>query len=175
MRSRNRFGNLTCFAAFAAVLLALGACSRGPGADAASETERLLQTDREFARTSVERGMAEAFRAFLHEDAIIFRRGGEPIRGRDAIYDHLASDGGDFVLEWDPQDGEASRSGNLGWTWGIYTVSSTDSLGNPQMSYGKYVNVWKKNRAGEWKVLIDIGNPSPPPDTSGTKEPKGQS
>jgi ketosteroid isomerase-like protein len=150
-------------AALAAGLLALGACSRGSDKEVDAETAKLLQTDRDFARASVERGMAEAFRAFLYEDAIIFRRAAAPIRGRDAIYDYLASNGGDFVLEWEPQEGESSRSGDLGWTWGVYTVSSTDSTGAPQKSYGKYVNVWKKDRAGEWKVLLDIGSPSPPP------------
>jgi ketosteroid isomerase-like protein len=170
MPPQNRFANPLRLASVAAILLALGACSRGPGGDDAAETNRLLQTDREFARASVDYGMAEAFRAYLHEDAIIFRRGAQPIRGRDAIYDDLASSGGDFVLEWDPQEGKASRLGDLGWTWGVYTVSSTDSLGIPQVSYGRYVNVWKKDRAGEWKVLIDIGNPSPPPDAPRTTE-----
>lgn len=168
MYSRNRLANPACFAAIAAILLALGACSRGPDADVDAETNRLLQADRDFARASVDYGMAEAFRAYLHEDAIIFRRG-EPVRGRDAIYDHLASDGGNFVLEWEPQEGKSARLGDLGWTWGVYTVSSTDSLGIGRISYGRYVNVWKKDRAGQWKVLIDIGTSAPPPGTSGTK------
>lgn len=35
--------------------------------------------------------------------------------------------------------------------------------GEESMSWGKYVNVWKKNADGEWKVVADIGNDSPPP------------
>ena len=35
--------------------------------------------------------------------------------------------------------------------------------GEESMSWGKYVNVWKKNADGERKVVADIGNDSPPP------------
>ena len=174
MYSRNRFAKPVHVAAVAAILLSLSACGGGPDADVDAETNRLLQTDREFARASVDYGMADAFRAYVHEDAIVFGRDAQPVRGRDNIYDHLASSRRNFKLEWEPQEGKSARLGDLGWTWGVYTVSWTDSLGIPQVSYGRYVNVWKKDRAGEWKVLLDIGSPSPPPSTSQTDKQKGQ-
>jgi len=33
----------------------------------------------------------------------------------------------------------------------------------PTVRYGKYVNVWRKQKDGKWKVIVDLGNPSPPP------------
>ena len=49
----------------------------------------------------------------------------------------------------------------MGWTWGKYIMTSTDSEGNPVTRKGKYLNVWKKQNDGLWKVVVDIGNVEP--------------
>jgi ketosteroid isomerase-like protein len=56
-----------------------------------------------------------------------------------------------------------AKSGELGWTWGTYELHTKDADGKPVIRYGKYVNVWRKQKNGEWKVIVDLGNPSPPP------------
>jgi ketosteroid isomerase-like protein len=57
-----------------------------------------------------------------------------------------------FVLRWEPLGAEVS--GNLGYTYGLYRSSN---------GYGKYVSVWKKQRDGSWKIVVDAGNTSPAP------------
>ena len=48
----------------------------------------------------------------------------------------------------------------MGWTWGIYTITfQTDS--GEVTGQGKYLNVWKKDAEGNWRVLIDMGNQNP--------------
>jgi ketosteroid isomerase-like protein len=86
------------------------------------------------------------------------------VRGRDSIYELMKTGDADYVLDWTPRSAEVAQSGELGWTWGEYTVSAKSEDGVPTESWGKYVNVWRKNSAGEWKVIADIGNNSPPPD-----------
>ncbi len=68
-------------------------------------------------------------------------------------------------MAWEPQKGEVAQSGDLGYTWGKYTVETKDKDGKPVKSHGKYLNVWKKQANGSWKVVVDIGNKSPSPDT----------
>ena len=68
-----------------------------------------------------------------------------------------------YVLAWTPQEGEVAGSGDFGYTWGTYTSSVPDSTGAVKKSYGKYLNVWKKDARSNWKVLVDTGNQSPPP------------
>ena len=61
---------------------------------------------------------------------------------------------------WQPQVGEVAASGDGGWSGGQYQVvvdgENTDT--------GKYLNIWKKQPDGTWKVRLDIGNQRPKPE-----------
>jgi len=129
----------------------------------AIEEERasLLRTDREFSQASAEHGAAEAFRLYLAENALQLPARQEPVRGRENIFNSMKSAGDDYTLTWEPVEGDVAQSGEMGYTWGKYTLSSIDDFGAVKKSYGKYLNVWQKDADGAWKVLIDIGNQSP--------------
>lgn len=129
----------------------------------ADETERLLDTDRSFAVASLQHGAAEAFRMFLHDDATMFTTGSVPIKGRDFIYKRMKSSGDGAVLQWTPRAAEVSASGDLGWTWGDYVMIETGKEGE-RRAFGYYVNVWKKDDDGQWKVVADIGTEAPAPE-----------
>lgn len=61
-------------------------------------------------------------------------------------------------IAWTPQFADVAASGELGYTWGNWTLNLPDTN-----YYGKYFTVWKKNNIGEWKVVLDGGNSSPAP------------
>jgi ketosteroid isomerase-like protein len=126
--------------------------------DAAAE--RLLQVDKEFAQASEAKGAQEAFALFLAEDAMQLPGGAQPVFGRKAIVESMGSG---YVLKWEPKKAEVAKSGELGWTWGTFELHMKDGEGKPVVRYGKYVNVWRKQKDGKWKVIVDLGNPSPPP------------
>lgn len=145
------------------VVLTSFGCGQQSEVNVVEEMEALLRTDREFAATSVAKGAAEAFNAYLLDEAVMLSNGRSPVHGRDAIYNVMKGSQGDYTLDWKPVAGEVSTSGDMGYTWGEYTVSTVDAEGVVQKNYGKYLNVWKKNSEGKWRVLVDIGNESPPP------------
>jgi len=150
----------------AAAVVVVG-CENREKTGVKDESAQLLQADREFAAASVEHGAADAFRMYLDDNATMFSEGRNPVRGRESIYEIMKAGDGAYVLEWTPLEAEVARSGELGWTWGEFVVKARGKDGRESLSWGKYVNVWKKNTAGEWKVVADIGNESPPPgDTS---------
>jgi ketosteroid isomerase-like protein len=132
--------------------------------DPTKELESLLATDREFAAASVARGASEAFREYLLEDALQLPANSMPIRGRENIYAEMKKGGEGYVLKWEPREGEVAASGDLGYTWGIYTVEvrSVEGRdgGQAKIRSGKYLNVWKKDDRGRWRVLVDTGNPN---------------
>jgi ketosteroid isomerase-like protein len=140
------------------ILIAVGCQTK---IDVEKENAQLLQTDIEFSKKSVEVGAAEAFKLYLADSAIELPAGGEPVMGGDSIYSEMK--GGHYVLQWEPRKAEVSTSGDLGYTWGTYTLTTEDKAGQKKTSYGKYLDVWKKQSDGSWKVLIDIGNQSPAP------------
>ena len=62
-------------------------------------------------------------------------------------------------LEWTPLDAWGSRGGDLGVTTGTWKFTGPPP--GATVVTGRYVTVWRKNAAGQWKGLIDIGNPDP--------------
>lgn len=126
------------------------------------ETAALLETDARFAATSLEVGMGEAFFRFMAPDGMLLRPGEGPVRGLQTIKDRMTGRT-DILLSWSPQRAEVSASRDLGYTWGVYTVERTTPQGPARIGSGKYLNVWRKQPDGAWKVLIDIGNEDPSP------------
>ena len=117
--------------------------------------EELLQADQAFAQASLDHGAAEAFRRYLTADALSLAHAQVPLTGRAAI---TAAMEGDYTLAWEPQHAEVARSGELGWTWGTYSVVLADG---EVSSRGKYLNIWRKNAGGQWRVAVDMGNLNP--------------
>ncbi len=142
-------------------MLVCSACQ--PQTDPEQEKARLLQTDRDCAAASVEVGFVEAYYRYLAEEATVMPPGQNPLSGREDIYATWTEEAGDDLLEWEPQDGSVSQSGDLGWTWGNWVFTTTDEEGQSQRSYGKYVFIWKRV-AGDWKIVANIWNDSPEPE-----------
>ena len=61
-------------------------------------------------------------------------------------------------LNWHPTKIGVARSGELGYSTGVYEMSFKDPSGKTVNDRGKYVTVWKKQSDGSWKVLNDIFN-----------------
>jgi ketosteroid isomerase-like protein len=53
---------------------------------------------------------------------------------------------------------EVARSGDLAYQRGTYVLSAQDDKGKLTQSTGKFVVVWKKQRDGKWRAIIDIDN-----------------
>jgi uncharacterized protein (TIGR02246 family) len=54
---------------------------------------------------------------------------------------------------------EVSKGGDLAYTQGTYTMTSTDpKTKRPITEKGKYVTVYKKQSDGSWKAIEDIAN-----------------
>ena len=105
--------------------------------------------------------------------------------GHDAFISHFADDGvevvdgGDFnnkaamrkqppwadgtTLTWTPIKAEMASSGDMGYTYGNYIYTARNKDGKVTTSYGKYTSIWKKQKEGQWKVVVDMGNASPDP------------
>jgi ketosteroid isomerase-like protein len=72
-------------------------------------------------------------------------------------------------LTWSPVHVDVSESGDLGYTFGNYEFRSVGKDGKPAIEHGKYTTIWKKQKDGHWKVVLDMGNSSPEPKDSGSR------
>jgi len=137
--------------------------------DTEAEKALLLKTDIAFSEESVAKGSREAFHEYLDEEALMLPADSQPVFGREEIY-KIMSGGSNPVLTWEPVKAEVSKSGDLGYTWGRYKSLREGSDGTIMTEYGKYLNVWRKQSDGTWKVLVDMGNSNPMPKDMKGKE-----
>lgn len=126
--------------------------------DVERERSALLEADIAFAEATAERG-ADGWVSYFAEEGVMFRPGGAVV-GRDSIRAMVTAWFADdaFALTWEPTHAEVSTSGDLGFTYGRYRSTGSDSEGNEVIGMGSYVTIWRK-QDGRWLVALDIGNP----------------
>jgi ketosteroid isomerase-like protein len=117
----------------------------------------IIQAEKNFAAMAAEKGIEAAFTFFAAKDAVIKRGNDSLIFGRAAI-SNFYSDVlyTKVVLKWSPDFTDASESGDLGYTFGKYTLQLKDKDGKIiQESTGVFHSVWKKQPDGSWKFVWD--------------------
>lgn len=124
----------------------------------AAREDVLIQADKDFAKAAAARG-AEGFLSFFAADAAILPKSGAPITGTDALgaafRETWAQPG--YSLRWTALKAELARSGEIGYTYGTYERKRMVN-GKPVTETGKYVTIWRRQRDGKWKVIVDMGN-----------------
>jgi uncharacterized protein (TIGR02246 family) len=83
------------------------------------------------------------------------------MNGKDAIRAGVKQAFADrnFALSFVPAEVEVSRSGDLAYTRGVYTMTLTDTASTrPVTAKGKYVVVYRKDQSGAWVAIHDINN-----------------
>jgi ketosteroid isomerase-like protein len=123
----------------------------------------LLKVDAEFSQAAQTLGIAEAFVRYADPSATMLPAGENAITGHEAVRKQFADLPAGSTLVWKPYQADAATSGDLGYTLGTYELRTTDKDGKPVVRYGKYCSVWKKQKDGGWKWVVDVGTPSPPP------------
>ena len=62
------------------------------------------------------------------------------------------------AISWKATKVEVAKSGDLAYVSGTYEETMTDASGKPVKDRGKYVEIFKKQADGTWKVVADIWN-----------------
>jgi ketosteroid isomerase-like protein len=118
----------------------------------------LMELDREFAGLSVEKGANESFLTYIDSACVILRPNRGPVIGREKIIEMYSTPDTSFTLNWEPLYADVSASGDLGYTYGIYTIEMDSPEGMLVTKEGTYATVWKKDGNGNWKFVLDTGN-----------------
>ena len=75
---------------------------------------------------------------------------------RSAWKEMLTSPGA--AISWKTTKVEVAKAGDLAYVSGTYEETMTDASGKPVKDRGKYVEIFKKQADGTWKVVADIWN-----------------
>ncbi len=134
---------------------AITACTSQPVKDAGGDVNSLLVADRLFSEYVSRHGIAEAFQYYLAEDALLLSNRAPTVQGKSNIYQTMLASNGLYTLNWQPLTSDISSSGDLGYTSGRFTMTD---IRTKEARSGKYVNIWKKNSQGAWKLSLNMGN-----------------
>jgi ketosteroid isomerase-like protein len=122
----------------------------------------MADADRAFARFSADSGgPAGAFSRWIADDGMMLGARAVPVRGPAQAKQAFASFPADGRFEWAPIDSlsTASRDGSLGFTVGEARVAATPA----DVSYSKYLTVWRREPDGRYRFIFDIGSDRPAP------------
>jgi ketosteroid isomerase-like protein len=116
--------------------------------------QELIDTDLAFSRLSGEEGANIAFETYCAEEGVLLRPDNMPFVGKEAVKEVLAeTDDTAFELTWEPMFARAAKSGDLGYTYGTFTLTAKAADLTQQ---GTYVSIWIKED-GKWKWALDTG------------------
>ncbi|MGB8013296.1 MAG: nuclear transport factor 2 family protein [Terriglobales bacterium] len=146
-----------------AVLLLLTTVSYGTKQKSATGSEILLRLEADFVADVAKHGH-DAFLTYFADDGVEVVDGGG-FDTKEAMRRQPPWPEG-TTLTWTPVKAEMAASGDLGYTYGNYVFVTKNKEGKLVTNYGKYTSIWKKQKDGQWKVVVDMGNSSPDPKTA---------
>jgi ketosteroid isomerase-like protein len=134
--------------------------TRPPANAPAEATDKVRAADSSFSDLAYRMGTGFAFSNSAANNGVIF---GNPqlVVGPDAIRAFFAAQGTSSSLTWHPVYAAVAGSRDLGFTIGEYIATGRGPSGAAVQRFGKYLTVWKLQRDGTWKFVVDGGNPTP--------------
>jgi len=123
-----------------------------------SALEAMVDTERAFAQRALEVGWKQAFLEYFSESAVGYN--GEEIGSAKEQVRANPDPPKDHRLLWEPRYGDIARSGELGYLTGP-SRNILPSRNNGQPRHGAYASVWKRERDGTFRVVMDVGTTTP--------------
>lgn len=144
------------------ILIVVG-CASSPGrANVEAEAAALMSLSREWSAVAGS-GDLERTLSYWAEDAVMMAPGQAPIRGKAAIRKFVESSAAipGFNVRWEPLEVHISALGDMAYLIERNQFSFRDASGSPVTESNKVVTVWRKQRDGTWKNVIDMWNADP--------------
>src|SRR5262245_50589774 len=117
---------------------------------------KMAETERAFARRAKETTVRQAFIDFFADESIAFEP--DPVPARESMRKREAPpQPPGFELLWEPRLGDVASKGDLGYLTG---PAEYVNPGKPT-TYSCYFSVWKRQADGEFRVILDVGIPTP--------------
>ncbi|MGA2005534.1 MAG: nuclear transport factor 2 family protein [Terriglobales bacterium] len=126
----------------------------------AKGADLLFRLEAAFAQDAAQHGH-DAFLTWFADNGVELDDGGGIVTKEEMRKQSPWAEG--TSLTWTPVKADMAASGDLGYTYGNYVFKHKDKTGKLITDYGKYTSVWKKQKDGSWKVVVDMGNSSPSP------------
>lgn len=141
-----------CKSGLLCAALCLGCVYSGWSQQIDHDLALLIREEKAFAAKASETDVPTAFLEYLDSTGVIFN--GEGAVNGIVQYRQAPKNRKD-LLKWYPVIGQVSQGGDMGFTSGpfqFFADRTQDAVGS-----GYFFSVWKKNAAGQFKVMLDGG------------------
>jgi uncharacterized protein (TIGR02246 family) len=178
---------LAILSAATAIALTLIACNSQPADTHAADVKAIQDTENQWNQDYAAKDASKIL-AHYADDAVLMTPdmpADHGITDVSAAIKQMVADPA-LNLKFQSSKIEVARSGDIGYTQGIYTMTMTDPVTKKVISdHGSYVTTYRKQPDGTWKAVADIATsevPPPPPPAakhkpgskSGGKNSKGK-
>lgn len=134
------------------LILGLASCQRS--VDKEAVRKEIFAAEKAFEKMAAEKSVAEAFRYFADEQAVIKRQNDTLISGKDNIARYYEGRNG-ATVNWTPDFIEVSDDGTLAYTYGKFSWKVKNTDGTMAEYKGVFHTVWKRQKNGEWRYVWD--------------------
>jgi ketosteroid isomerase-like protein len=120
--------------------------------------QAMIETERTFAARALVVGWKQAFLEYFSDDAVGFEAGqaGSAKAQIDASPDPPKG----LQVIWEPRFGDVAASGELGFLTGpVRRINPARD--NGRAAHSVYASVWRRERDGSFRVVMDVGVPTP--------------
>jgi ketosteroid isomerase-like protein len=111
------------------------------------------------------RGEIEGFVRNYSDDVWVFPPNAQPFQGRPAAFDFFQRSYSDGFRNFQITTTGLDRQGTMAYETGTYSGDITSAGQATRQDNGKYVQIWKRNPSGDWRihfVMWSSNNPPPP-------------
>lgn len=152
-----------------AMMILSWGCSIGTPDTRAADERAIRDTEAQWSKAAA-KGV-DAFVSFYADDAVALPPNAPISTSKESTRAALRPmfEAPGFSLTFEASKVEVARSGDIGYSYGTYSMTMNDPKGAPTNDKGKYVTVYRKQADGKWKAIVDTFNsdlplaPPPPP------------
>jgi len=134
-----------------------------PAFDPASESQKLLRRDAEWADLASAGKDVERIVSYWSDDAIVIPQGQPIVEGKAAIRAFVMSSlqipG--FKIHWVSEGPVFSPDGKLAYMRGRNTMTVPGANGALVTLVGRGITIWRLEPDGQWRCVVDIWNDPP--------------
>ena len=151
------------------VILTMLFCAASIFAQSKTDVEKVVETEKAFARFADEKGVKPAFLEFLTDDALMFT----PMQINGKEYWRARPDNSPATLIWYPVFADVSSNGALAYTTG-HGEYRAKGKSDPTAYHTEFFSVWRRQADGSYKAALDVGisHDKPPTDDQSWTSPK---
>jgi ketosteroid isomerase-like protein len=129
--------------------------------DQQAEAKKIMSMSREWAKIAATDSLDKLL-SFWADDAVCLFPDQGPVRGKEAIKEMLiksASPG--FEISWEPKEAHVSPSGDMAYVIAQNYIKKADTSGNIITTFNKSIEIWRRQKDGAWKCVVDMYNSDP--------------